>query len=149
MRTAPNARRENDMNNLAIAQQRWDDMEPDDEPAFLETNEGSNWLSGAVDRLVIQGKDLHINDRCSVWFGDYTKALGKAVTSIEIDADSLGFLIASVVSGDLEDAREAAQELTYKLGHKTPKALCESIASTLCEAIAEKAADQIRKDNEE
>ena len=135
--------------SLSAAQARYDHMAPSDEPAFLETNEGSNWLSGAVDRLVIQGKDLHINNRCSVWFGDYTKAIGAKVTSIELDADSLGFLIASVVAGNLEDALEAAQELTYQLGHKKPKSLCEEVAGELCKAIAEQAAEQIRKDNEE
>lgn len=130
------------------AQEKYDNKQPEEETRFLDTSEGSNWLEGAVDRLVVMGMDLHVNDRCKVMFGDYTKALGKAVTSIELDADSLGFLIASVVAGDLGDAMEAVQELTYKLGHKKPNELCRSVAASLCKEIAEDAAEQIRKDNE-
>ena len=134
------------MNNLAAAQRMYDMQIPDDQPAFLETDMGANWLDGAATQLV-QGRDYRVNSHCGVDFDKYTEAIGERMKSIALDYDALGWLIAAVIAEDKSMAREALHELIFDMGMK-PNDFGYDVAESLLTPIAEEAAQQIWRDNQ-
>jgi hypothetical protein len=134
------------MNALAAAQRIYDMQIPDDQPAFLETDMGANWLDGAATQLV-QGRDYRVNSHCGVDFDTYTIAIGERMKTIALDYDALGWLIAAVLDENKSMAREALHELIFDMGMK-PIAFGYDVAESLLKPIAEEAAQQLRADNQ-
>lgn len=125
------------INALRICQQRHDMAEPECDTKFIDTTEGQNWLTGAVDDLIedtlyVAGK------RVTEQVSQLEDALAERVAakfSAGHDYDgALGQVLRNVLAGDIDKASAALRLLITK---DEVRAMAEELVRPLAQVYAD------------
>lgn len=135
---------------LAICQARHDARLPDDEQAFLDTSTGANWLSDAAETL-LNGRDLALCGAVVVHAYELSDAAANEAirrTKEGVDQEGLlGQLLVAVDNYDITTASACLKSLFHDW--RGPRGVFHKCGEDLCRPHAERAAEQLRRDNED
>lgn len=123
---------------FAQAQRAYDNMLPDEDDHFLDTNEGQSWLDDVAEKL-IAGDDVKIDRLTSISAYQLSDAVAEAATNKLINHDDddgmLGQILVAVANYDIATASGCLQKL---LGESFVKNLAIEIAAEFAdEHVAE------------